>query len=153
MYIYCQRIWYNRRFAQHMHSFHVLHGVLPKKRRIQSKSRQQYNKKNGEEMKHTLNLQETLWPILFFGPLIIFFSHPSHLLFLVFFLGGDFLFEKLNFAAGLPKRARATWFAFAWCPPIHWTNDFEWPPVGLVSGLDRLGGPKRWIIGINHERY
>lgn len=100
MYIYCQRIWYNRRFAQHMHSFHVLHGVLPKKRRIQSKSRQQYDKKNGEELKPTLNLQETLWPILFFGPKMTL-KLPTRLT------------PAVRCLAGLPKRARATWFAFA----------------------------------------
>lgn len=122
MYIYCQRIWYNRRFAQHMHSFHVLHGVLPKKRRIQSKSRQQYDKKNGEELKPTLNLQETLWPILFFGPKMTL-KLPTRLT------------PAVRCLAGLPKRARATWFAFAWWFPIHWTNDFEWP--GLEGA--RLG--------------
>ena len=140
MYIYCQRIWYNRCFAQHMHSFHVLHGVLPKKRRIQSKSRQQYDKKNGEEMKHTLNLQETLWPILFFGPKMTFSSHPSHLLWVTCFFW-DFPLE-IEFCWASRTRSRNLvcfclmvsnsldkWFRVAWVGGSQATGSFGWKEV------------------------
>ena len=147
--LHCQRIWYNKRFAQHMHSFHVLHEVLPKKRRIQSKSRQQYDKKNGEEMKHTLNLQETLWPTFFRSKDDLFFPPDSHLLWVTcFFLGfSSRNWILLGFPNALAQLGLLLFDGFQFTGQMI-SSGLGW----REPGLDRLV-EKRWIIGINHERY